>query len=649
MPTSESDRRRKGYERYVHPQSSRRTDESKHTTVGRTFHRSRRRYRNRGDESEKIFRGARPFSHYDGEDNFNSLQQLQQRNRRALFLAALVLSAYTWITLFQQPPRMIHAPINSTNKITQVHNPFVSLSHNSASTRNKRVPSSKFTKSHHNSSSKQSGEDIRAILAEEHVTPKRWNPCPKKFELERHDHEPRHGDICRIKGGIMSYFECPDGCHETSGNPPYCAQDTKLLGKKSKPCRARNPNAKPEYRCDDIGVCILAVGSPKEQFKGSGVYYDDSCDERCGDRSKYEKYERVRCTSDLDCSLAGICLPETKACLCDPWADGPDCSYLKFQPVDISRLGYMNEHHSSWGGSVVYSSKDGMYHMYVSEILCKANPDSRKRCGLSAWETHSRVTVAKSANVAGPYTRNGTDKEIVLRPEHHNPSIHVSPTGEWHLFTISGSSGPIERMISDDEGKTWSEPTIISPRQNPGPLLKPDGSTYLYYRADGMDLPSPTCSDEGIAMQICPVAESCHPPNDTPLFGHTGEDPSVFIDHRGNYHMLFNALPYKCVPKFQQGGHAWSKDGIHWNTSPRVGAFGTTIQFTDGTSIKCERRERPQMILGVDGKPVALVTGLTGCPRGLLNRTDIDVGNNGNANFYRGGDDSFTLVQLMAR
>ncbi|KAL7522082.1 hypothetical protein ACHAWX_006767, partial [Stephanocyclus meneghinianus] len=413
----------------------------------------------------------------------------------------------------------------------------------------------------------------------------------------------------------------------------------------------RNPTAEPEYRCDDVGVCVLAVGKPKGQFKGTGQYYDESCDGMCGDRYNHAAGNDAKeeCNSDWDCSLAGICLPETKTCLCDSWADGTDCSYLKFQPVDKYRLGYINERHSSWGGSIVYSTIDQMYHMYVSEIMCKIDPDVRKRCGLGGWQTHSRVVVAKSVNVDGPYQRDGIDEEeVVLHPEHHNPSIHVSSTGDWHLFSISGSSGPIERMISRDHGKTWSESMTISPRQNPGPLLRPDGSTFLFYRADGVDLPSPTCSDEAISLQICPVAQTCHPPNDIPLFGHTGEDPSVFVDQRGNYHMLFNALPYKCVPKFQQGGHAWSKDGVNWSDRPRVGAFDTTIQFTDGTSIKCERRERPQMVLGTDGRPVALVTGMTGCPKGLMSTFNAEVAlNSGDARYYRGGDDSFTLVQLV--
>ena len=39
-----------------------------------------------------------------------------------------------------------------------------------------------------------------------------------------------------------------------------------------------------------------------------------------------------------------------------------------------------------------------------------------------------------------------------------------------------------------------------------------------------------------------------------PVYTHTSEDPSVFVDKRGNYHMLVNALPGGCNPKLQQGG-----------------------------------------------------------------------------------------------
>ena len=95
----------------------------------------------------------------------------------------------------------------------------------------------------------------------------------------------------------------------------------------------------------------MAVGTPKEQFKGEGTYCDERCDNKCilpGEGAKGGK-PKFRCREDADCSLAGVCAPNGK-CECDPWATGADCSYLRFKPVDRSRLGYLDEDHS-WTGS----------------------------------------------------------------------------------------------------------------------------------------------------------------------------------------------------------------------------------------------------------------------------------------------------------
>jgi len=89
----------------------------------------------------------------------------------------------------------------------------------------------------------------------------------------------------------------------------------------------------------------------------------------------------------------------------------------------------------------------------------RVDTSNRKRCGLSAWQTHSRIVEATATEVDGPYK----GLKQVLPPEHHNPSVHITPTtGHWHLFTIGGSAGPIERMVSTDEGKTWSNAMTIS-------------------------------------------------------------------------------------------------------------------------------------------------------------------------------------------
>ena len=157
-----------------------------------------------------------------------------------------------------------------------------------------------------------------------------------------------------------------------------------------------------------------------------------------------------------------------------------------------------------------------------------------------------------------------------------------------------------------------------------------------YYRFE-TELDTPTCSGEAIGMQRCESARGpCRGGEDgPPIFKHAAEDPSVFVDTRGNFHMLVNALPYACVPKTNQGGHAWSKDGVTWS-EPRVGAFNTTVSFTDGTVITCERRERPQMIMDPEtNNPGVLMTAVFNCPPF------------GDGIYLGGDDDSFTLAQEM--
>lgn len=336
------------------------------------------------------------------------------------------------------------------------------------------------------------------------------------------------------------------------------------------------------------------------------------------------------CSDDWDCSLAGTCAEG--ACTCDAWASGADCSYLNFQPVDRSRLGYMDDQHTSWGGNAVLGSDD-LWHLYVAEIACNSE-DTGVRCGLGGWQSYSQVAHAVSKNPDGPYTR----RELILPQEHHNPTLQVSPVdGSWHLYSISQGSGPIVLSSSADEGKTWTSTTPgvqVSQYQNPAPVLMKDGSMTMFYRDDA-DLPEPTCSTESIGVQYCKSHAAGCSGGFNPIFNHTAEDPSVFIDGRGNWHMLVNALPHKCTPKYQQGGHAWSRDGVTWS-EPRVGAFNTTILFTDGTSMRCKRRERPQMVMDQDGTPLVMFSGVTGCPT-------ID------GMPYKGHGDSFTLAQLLHR
>lgn len=324
--------------------------------------------------------------------------------------------------------------------------------------------------------------------------------------------------------------------------------------------------------------------------------------------------EPKKCSSDWNCSLSGICQLATGKCICDPWAEGEDCSYLRLLPVDKTRLGYRHPNYSSWGGN--FLKADGQYHLFMAEINCN---NGSSPCGLSNWGSHSQVAHAVSQHPAGPYIR----KHLALPMQHHNPTVQLAKDGSWLIYSIACcGNGHISAAKAPGPNGPWEiydTPGVFS-KTNPGPLLWPNGTLSMYYRASAHNVGP--CSSESIGFAQCQSLLGNCTDIKNPLFLHTSEDPSVFIDHRGNFHMLTNALPGGCKPKKVAGGHAWSRDGWNWS-EPRVGAFNTTVIFTDGSNMTCSRRERPQMMLDNQGKPSFLSTGITGCPRDLApNRTD---------------------------
>ena len=107
----------------------------------------------------------------------------------------------------------------------------------------------------------------------------------------------------------------------------------------------------------------------------------------------------LRCASELDCGLNGVCNTTSGQCACDaPWM-GSTCSVLDLLPVQPN-TGYHafdadGKPTSSWGGSVVSDDRGG-YFMFSSEML--------GHCGIGAWTFNSRVILAKSRSAVGPYT-----------------------------------------------------------------------------------------------------------------------------------------------------------------------------------------------------------------------------------------------------
>lgn len=73
------------------------------------------------------------------------------------------------------------------------------------------------------------------------------------------------------------------------------------------------------------------------------------------------------CSTDLDCSLNGVCGAITSQCVCDaPWS-GAACATLSFATTPISGKNIYNnsDTRNTWGGPIVGPGDDGKYHSYV--------------------------------------------------------------------------------------------------------------------------------------------------------------------------------------------------------------------------------------------------------------------------------------------
>ena len=104
-----------------------------------------------------------------------------------------------------------------------------------------------------------------------------------------------------------------------------------------------------------------------------------------------------------------------------------------------------------------------------------------------------------------------------------------------------------------------------------------------------------------------------------------GEDPFLWVDARGRWHCLFHAPPYENLTR--AGGHAFSADGARWAVSPEPAYRGDAVdELPDAGGAAAPRylakRERPHLLFGADGAPVALSTGVCEVAAGFDPATD---------------------------
>jgi hypothetical protein len=143
------------------------------------------------------------------------------------------------------------------------------------------------------------------------------------------------------------------------------------------------------------------------------------------------------CTSDTDCNMNGLCRESAAGgggCACDRGWSGISCGKLDLLPAQAEHpAGTSGQiwpppgaQQSAWGGNVVAGAGGG-YELIVSDL---------GKCGLSAWQTNSRIVSAHAKQLTGPYVFTS----VVMAPFAHNANPvnitagpHQGATAVFHV------------------------------------------------------------------------------------------------------------------------------------------------------------------------------------------------------------------------
>jgi hypothetical protein len=278
-------------------------------------------------------------------------------------------------------------------------------------------------------------------------------------------------------------------------------------------------------------------------------------------------------------------------------------------------------------------------------------------CGLNCWQGNSEIAHAVSDTPLGPFTLS----EIILPYFAHGPTIHQLADGTMVLFHLGCSTpghsvpdhppctcpdrngtsateilpspNPLAACSSDyislDSAPSPNGPWTSLGRRNPtapwatgttnpGLLIDANGTALMAYRGN-----TPTDSNNeflGIATASSWKSDFVSIDTKAPIVSHIGEDPYIYQDKRGNYHIIYHDMEGS-----DRGGHAYSRNLIEWYNGP-VPCYTGEVSYDDGSKRKFQKRQRPQLLVE-GGVPLYLYTGVM--PGGAT------------------GDYSFTLAQAI--
>lgn len=340
---------------------------------------------------------------------------------------------------------------------------------------------------------------------------------------------------------------------------------------------------------------------------------------------------------------------------------------------------------TSWGGSVMHNAQDNKYWMFAAEMAQRCTlsawttnsqvvtavsdtpegPFVRQTLAIPPWSHNPEAiktpdghyviytlgpglghTIEKNCTVATTTTTTtdstivstsgGTESADATQTASHSTERETQqsqqvpppnrPPGPVN-FTLHASTSPAGPFVAHTfvvEGWTNTSWTLESPGNwNPAPVVLPDGRVRIMGHTDWapwggeviLEAPSwkgPYRVVGGDEIDHCSYCE---------------EDPFMWIDGRGNWHVLYHRMfdpygpldpnwgqedgtwkrPSSPVPLGWAGGHAFSRDGLSWSKWSRC--YNTSVALVNGSRHEFQRRERPKLLFDVHGTPTHLFNG----------------------------------------
>ena len=153
------------------------------------------------------------------------------------------------------------------------------------------------------------------------------------------------------------------------------------------------------------------------------------------------------------------------------------------------------------------------------------------------------------------------------------------------------------------------------PCNNPAPMFNINGTAYCGCNSGGFKIYRSKNVFAGGWTHVTTVSFPEGWQNGTHV-----EDPYMWMDRRGHWHLLAHRYDYKdgwpvnpaqTMP-ILVSGHGFSKDGIDWHFNVAEQPYNATITFVNGTHQQFSTFERPHLLFDAQtGRPTHLVNGVS--------------------------------------